>query len=336
MSEVIFFCSAYNDISFILAEIEYKNYQKSLVYVNNNIGVFEFLKTLNVEGMELEFLESKLKNNFNPIHWLNEFVNLNFRLHYKFKKIKNKSVYFYATFYDTISMYAAGRLKRNNKLYLGFLPEADEFTEIGRRIYDKVISILYQVPIHTFKSVGIKVSGLSQNFSNNFILKGREISSSELIQIQSKYAYNIQEDIPFILLLSSEEDNGIANVYSSAKEIYLYIVNHCKLEELCIKAHPRIGTASFLLPFKIKEMPNYIPIEYLNLSNCKMVVGINSIALANIASRGVKVVSIMNLISFYSQEIKSSYIKYLEVNSYNNSIIYPCTMDELQSILKNT
>jgi uncharacterized protein YbaR (Trm112 family) len=233
-------------------------------------------------------------------------------------------------------MYAAGQLKRKNNLYLGFFPEADEFTEIGRRIYDKVISILYQVPIHTFKSVGIKVSGLSQNFSNNFILKGREIPSSELIQIQNKYAYNIHEGIPFILLLSSEEDNGIANVYSSAKEIYLYIVNHCKLEELCIKAHPRIGAASFLLPFKIKEMPNYIPIEYLNLSNCKMVVGINSIALANIASRGVKVVSIMNLISFYSQEIKSSYIKYLEVNSYNSSIIYPCTMDELQSILKNT
>jgi hypothetical protein len=333
--EAVFFCSAFNDISFILAEIEYKKCQKSLIYVTNNFGVFQFLQKLNVTGMELEFLETKLKNNINPIHWFIEFCNLNFRLYYKFKAIKNKSVYFYATYYDTLSMYAIGQLKNKNKLYLGFLPEPDEFIHSRRRLYDKIISILYQVPINTYKSVGIKVSGLSQAYLKNFIIKGRRIPSSELINIQNNYAYQLKDDKTYILLLSSEEDDGIANVYSSAKDIFLYILNHYKLDELCIKAHPRVGPASFLMPFKIREMPVFVPIEFLNLSNCKLAIGINSIALANIASRGKKVVSIMNLMSFYSEEIRSSYIKYLEVNSFNNSISYPKTMDELQSILKN-
>jgi hypothetical protein len=333
--KVVFFCSAYNDISFILAEIEHKVYENCLVYVTNNIGAFQFLKTIPIKGMELEFLESKLKNNSNPIHWLKEVYNVHVGLYFKFKAIKNSSIYFHATYYDTISMYAAGQLKNDNKLYLGFLPEADEFIENGRRFYDRVISVLYKVPIHTFKSVGVKVSGLSENFLNKFILKARDIPSLELIQIQNKYSYKLLEDKPFILLLSSEEDSGIVNVYSSAEDIYLFIIKLLNIDEVCIKAHPRIGAASFITPLKIRQMPSYIPIEYLNLSNCKLVIGINSIALANIASRDIKVVSIMKMMNFFSEEILYSYINYLDVNCKEKQIFYPTTIDELMKLLRN-
>ena len=334
--DAVFFCSAFNDISFILSEIKYKKYQKSLVFVTNNIGVFQFLKTLAIKGMELEFLESKLKINLNPIDWLKEIFNVNVALYFKFKSIKNSSIYFYATYYDTISMYAAGQLKYNNKLYMGLLPEAYEFVENGRRLYDKVISILYKVPIHTYRSVGINVSGLSQDFLNKFTIKGRDIPSSELIQIQNKYSYKLLEDKQYVLLLSSEEDSGIMNVYSSAEDIYLFIIKYLNKDEVCIKAHPRIGEASFLTPCKIRQMPSYIPIEYLNLSNCKMVIGINSIALANIASRGIKVVSIMKMMKFFSDEILQSYINYLNVNCKEKHIFYPTTIDELIKLLKST
>lgn len=334
-TEAVFFCSAYNDLSYILAEIKFINYQTILVFVVNNYGVYQFLESLGVEGMKLKFLTTNLKRNHNPLHWLREFFYLHFWLRYELIKIKNLPIYFYATFYDTTSMYAAGQLKRNNKLYLGYLPDPGEYTQVGRRLYDRIISFLYLAPIHTYRGInGNIISGLSSSFIKNYINYGRHISKQELIDIQSDKSLSLQGIEPHILLLTSIEDAGIPNVWLSTENIYLSIIDQFRSEEIYIKAHPRLGMAPFLTSFKFKEIHSFIPIEFMDVSKCRMVIGISSIALCHFASKGVKTISVLNLMQFESGEIRDSNINFLKENTLQHEIFFPNTLAELLAVLK--
>ncbi|MHA8090227.1 hypothetical protein U8593_07990 [Aquirufa antheringensis] len=332
--KAIFFCSAYNDISYILAEVKFNMYDNFLVFVVNNFGAYRFLDSLCIDGMKLTFLRTNLRQNYNPLHWVMEFFYVHFWLFFKLFKIRNLPIYFYATYYDTISIYAAVQLSRNNKLILGYLPDQVEFTHISRRFYDRIISILYLAPIHTYRGInGNVISGLSNTFFNCHFNIGREISIDELIDIQIDYSVTIPDSEFFVILLTSKEDSGITNQYSSVEELYLFVIKQLRFDEIYTKAHPRLGMASFLSPFNFKEIDSNIPIEFLNINNCRMVIGINSIALCHFANKGVKTISILNLMHFESFKIRHLNINYLKQNSYKNDIFFPNTLDDLVDII---
>jgi hypothetical protein len=265
-----------------------------------------------------------------------EFCYLHFWLTYKLAKIWNLPIYFYATYYDTISMFAAVQLRKKNELILGYLPDQFEFTQISRRIYDRFISILYLAPIYTYRGInGNVISGLSIRFINNHFKVLRNISFEELNDVQKDNALSMPHIKSHILLLTSTEDSGIPNLYSSVEELYLFIINHFHSKEVYIKAHPRLGIASFLSPFKFSEIYSFIPIEFYSFNNCRMVIGINSIALCHSARKGVKTISILNLMQFKSDLIRDMNINYLKDNSFNSEIHFPKTLDDLVKILNN-
>ena len=332
-NEAVFFCSAFNDISYILAEINYKKYDTILIFIVNNSGAFQFFDSLKIKGVKLKFIKTRLNNNLNPIHWIKEFTYVHFYLYFLFRKITKLPVYFYTTFYDKICMYAAFQLKNNNFLYLGYYPEPSEFICRKRRLYDSIISLLYFAPIHSFTSSYFNVSGLSDKFVKKYFLKERDVHISERNYIQNKYSVKFSDKKPFILILSSKEDDGIIKVHSSTKKIFLYILHQFKTEDFFLKAHPRIGPATFLSHYNINVIPSFVPIEFIDFTNCKLVIGLNSIALSNIASKGIRVLSLINLIDFSSEHIRQNFIHYLNTNCTNYKIDYPNSFNSLKIYL---
>jgi hypothetical protein len=332
----VFFCSAYNDISFILFQLEKSNFSTSLVYVVNNLGIYQFLLSLNVSDLSVHFIETKLKKSYNPLNWLEEFYFLNFQFGLELKQIRSKTIFLSATFYDCLSMFAAGRLKNYNKLYLWFAPESDEFRLCHQKISDKLRTLLYRVPIQTYNSVGSNVSGLSSKFTNQHISQVKSFQKIDLIDIQSKYAFKFTSEKPYVLILSSKEDEGVEHVYHSTKNIFLKIIDFCKNEKLLLKSHPRLGPSNFLSQFKFHFLPENIPLEFLDLQDCKLVIGTNSIALAHIADRGIISVSLLKMMDFYTEDVRNSYIKYLNVNNKNQLIKYPENLDILKLLIQNS
>lgn len=333
--DAVFFCSAFNDITFVLHEIERNNYSNYLIYITNNVGVYNFFLTIRFNRRQLRFVKSKLMNPRNPFDWIIEYFNLRLTLHSHLCRIDGSKIFLSATYYDIVSMYSAGVLKERNKLFILSTPGVEEFVLTNQRLFDKLLSVLLNVPICTFISVGRKVSGLNLNFIQNFISATKKRDKFELLQVQSKYLYSLPFRGPFILILCSKDDDGIQNFYNSTVGIFNKILSFKDRFKLVFKFHPRLGPPSFFNNNDLEVLPLDVPLEFLDLKNCSLVIGTNSIALSNLAEKGLGVVSLLNLMEFYSEIIRVEYINYLKINNPKLSINYPSTLEELSNLITN-
>ena len=98
--------------------------------------------------------------------------------------------------------------------------------------------------------------------------------------------------------------------------------------ELFIKGHPRLGGTKGIESLCNFSIPKNIPSEFIDTSQFKKIIGIESFSLVYQANSSDLVFSIIELLSFHNLDDKIKFINYLNINS-NNKINFPKNISEL-------
>lgn len=113
-------------------------------------------------------------------------------------------------------------------------------------------------------------------------------------------------------------------------EIFGIISKYYPENEIASKYHPGYPEAEKTVVKTGDVLPDYIPAEFLYNDGVKMYLGAFSSAIANV-EQGL-VVSIMDLISFKSNEMKET-IKKILVDMSRSEILFPKSLEEFEKIL---
>ncbi len=324
----VFFCSAYNDVSHILAFIEEERMVENLIIVSNLQQCYKFIETLNIPDTELIFIKSKLISLKNPIYWFKERKNIKQIKKDILLQIKNADIIFFASFYDLLTCKCVDILKQQNKVFLS-IPIEDDFVPYSRStLKDKLLSILYNIRFQSFKRFKNQVVGLPLPYVQEHFILNRHVTEEMLILARKKYSYKIEKNSnSFILFLDSSDsyDKFIDNYIHDILTLFDFLTNF----NTYVKGHPRLGLSTIVRNYNFKKIDSSIPIEFIDFSKCKCVIGIESIALANIANQGVKAISLLNYFDFKDSGNRNGWINYLE-RYCTTTIHYPRSMKEIE------
>jgi hypothetical protein len=328
---IILFCSANNDLTYILAFIERYPEQSHHVFVSGLKNCFDFGLSLNLPNTYFYYLESKLDKLRNPISWIFEFFNLQYIKIKYLKGFENCQVYFFTIYYDSIVISCVEYLRRRkNKIALGIsmdeMPEkkcTDILTLMKRLIY-RVHFVNYNLGMYQ------NFIGLPDSYINQKAIRRESIEFIELKNVWKKYSKKIEGEDKYILFIDADHDYaGMSQKSKNTAKILLQLLS---TKNTFTKGHPRLGRTNFSKDFNFNELDRHLPLEFYNLSNCYAIIGFYSYALVNLSNMGLPVISLLSLFDFESSESKTLKINYLK--SSFNDIFFPETITELDSILK--
>jgi len=155
-----------------------------------------------------------------------------------------------------------------------------------------------------------------------------QASEEELNAVRKKYASSAAGSRPYVLMLDSEENyEGLAA--ESGERVIADVFALLSRFNTLVKGHPRLGSSHYSVDRRFQQIIPHIPIEFVDLSNCRCVVGYYSIALANIANMGIKAISLLKVMPYIDTNVRQSRILYLEQYAPNR-ILYPLTTKELE------
>lgn len=113
--------------------------------------------------------------------------------------------------------------------------------------------------------------------------------------------------------------------------IFDVVLRHYPEKEIARKYHPGHGFNKDVIEIG-QELPIYIPAELLYNEKVQIYLGISSTAIANV--RGGQAISIIDLISFNSDELRVRFKERLIKNS-RTEILFPSSLEELDRIISN-
>jgi hypothetical protein len=322
----IFFCSAYNDISYILSLINRKPNEHYLIFVVNLPLCYKFIHSLKIKNVDIIHIETKLKKIKNPFYWIYEWINIK-NIKKKFlANIINTDVFFFASFIDLLTCSCINILKDKNTIYHP-VPLDKDFESTSTRLKDYIMSVIYGVKFQTFNHMNCKVAGLPFNYLKKHVNFDLYITEEELIKIRKQFAISIEDKLGFLLLLDSSDDyTELTNENLDEVE---KIFNVIKKYNVILKCHPRLGCSDFTRKYKFKVVESFIPSEFVDFTNCRCVISVGSISLANFAKMGVKAISLLKLLPYSDEKLCQSRIKGLEQYA-KGLIIYPTNLKELE------
>jgi hypothetical protein len=329
--EWVFFCQAYNDVGYILAEVNKLIGVKILIIVVNNRGILQFFRELGLIN-DLVYFETKTKRG-KYIDIAKEFLYLKHVNNKYLRNIYDTNIVFYASFYDLLTCFCIRKLVRNNQVFLG-IPLEDEFKPIKQTFKGFLYSLIYRSPIGSYMYGEELVFGLSLGFIKNKIRMRPNITNEILHEAIKRYSITVDSSFKsFILLLDSNDESlkkRIDEFESKLENIY----NVFRKRNTVVKCHPRLGESNVCGKFDFKRLNPMIPVEFYAMNKNDFVVGINSISLANMANNGFKVISIVEIVT-NDYNIISEVKNYL--NKYSDAeIYYPKNINELKIIIDET
>jgi len=325
----VYFCSAYNDVSHILALIEREPQSRHCIIIVDIQQCYTFVKTLPIENTDVIFIQSKLHKPKNPFNWFLEWENLRNIKKKILDAIIDVKIIFFSSFFDRITCYCITRLKSKNKVFLS-IPIEETFKPTQRRILDFGYSVLYGVRFDTFYYINKKVTGLPLTYIKQNVKQDIQVKNSELFAARKKFSKHLSGNEQFILLLDAECNyDGLINSDNSVIHTLFGLLTKFNV---LVKGHPRLGLSSFSLNAKFSQIDSYIPVEFIDFSICCCVVGSWSIALANTATMGVKSISLLKLLPYADENLRQARINYLEQYA-PSKMLYPTTLEELENEL---
>jgi hypothetical protein len=134
------------------------------------------------------------------------------------------------------------------------------------------------------------------------------------------------------VLFLDAEDNFSKKINNYTQDISR-VFNKLTYYNTYIKGHPRLGHSKLALNYNFKILDNSFPVEFIDLSNCKCIIGVNSIALANIANRNISTISLLKYLDYRDPKIRKETIDYLEMYCMS-SIYYPESFEDFEALLK--
>ena len=330
--DIILFCSANNDLTYILAFIERNPDQSHHVFISGLKNCFHFGLSLNLPNTHFYYTESKLVNLRNPIKWIFEFFNLQYIKIKYLRQFKNCQVYFFTIYYDSLVISCVEYLRRRkNTIVLGI--SMDERPEKkGTDILTLMKRLIYRVNFVNY-NLGMYQNfvGLPDSYINHNAIRREFIEFIELKNVWKKYSKTIEGEDKYILFIDADHD--YAGMSQKSKNTAKILFQLLSTKNTFTKGHPRLGRTNFSKDFNFKELDRQLPVEFYNLSNCYAIIGFYSYSLVNLSNMGLPVISLLSLFDFESSQARALKINYLKC-SFNN-IYFPETVSELESIIKN-
>ena len=115
------------------------------------------------------------------------------------------------------------------------------------------------------------------------------------------------------------------------KSIFDVVLRYYPEKEIARKYHPAHELNKDVIEVG-EELPIYIPAEFLYNVNVQIYLGISSYSIVNVT--GGQAISLINLISFKSDKLKTQY-KEMLIKASRSEILFPLSLEELEEIIIN-
>lgn len=324
--DILLFVQAAADLRYALDIIDKNRNKKIQLYVIHVKGVYDYVSSLNLQNVKIKFQDYfslkvkdvrtylKVKKQLN-IFWKKEFSGNSYEVIYFFSrfydfhtasiivKLGNKNIIYY-DHYDTSSIINDKKIDKFSLLYLKnkyiafvvSLVSGTDFISVYRKRYLEF----------NYKKYGIE---------RHLITKQVKVNK------EFKYKANGIEHSNSVVFLLSPDELNMVNKKSllKLKEIILFLKNEGY--KLYLKGHPRLGTPQLFIELFDKEIPNYVPTEFLLYKEFSFTIGVISSGLVYPSLlNNRKVYSVVNLLEFNNNEDKRFFSDFLKEHSKNNII----------------
>jgi hypothetical protein len=258
--------------------------------------------------------------------WYNEMKEI-FKIYSFSKKQANSSVYTISLYFDLQSLMLLRLLNKKNKIFLFRSKDLISNFIICKNDYKTFFwSILYQTKFQKYTTYSTSTIGLSNKWIDKYITEYNFTQIPLLDKNIDNYRILPPTDATFVLLIfSAEEEREIGQL--QLKNIISFLNLKFPNLKFIFKGHPRIGSPKIFSDFNYFEIDKHQPIELLDLSNCKKVFGMGSLALANISNSNIDVFSLIHFLPNNLIEYKKNTIEYLL--SHSKSIKFPENLNQI-------
>ena len=99
-------------------------------------------------------------------------------------------------------------------------------------------------------------------------------------------------------------------------------------KDVYIKTHPQYEYHEYLNKFKVIKIEKTIPFEFINVKNCKFIVGISGASM--LIEDDIPIISLINIV--YAKE-SEEYLYLAKQLKRNPKILFPNSFEEFQNIL---
>lgn len=324
----IYICNSYNDIQYILSHLV-KSYRSSVIVVFNHKGIFDYFSTINHDNFELFFFENRLLNVTKLKFWINEIKEI-FKI-WRFSKMYNySSVYTINLYFDLQSLMLLNFLNKANKIFVFRSPELlYNFHPCKNDFKTLFWSIIYFTKFQKYKTYQTFTLGLSNDWIIKNTIDYNLIDNPLVDKNINCFRLKPPTKSPFLLLVFSSEEEKMFG-YKNFINLIETLLSQFKNFEFVVKGHPRIGSPLAFESFNFKTINKNLPLELVDLSNCKMVFGLGSVALSNIATTEIEVYSLIHLLPSSLSKYKLDTFDYL--NSQSDRVHFPVDLNKIKQL----
>lgn len=363
MKQTVIFCESYVQIDNTLAVVEDTSADNriTLVIINHD-ELVKFFKLVRVklclENIYLVQIKTYsdpviLRSLFKPIRLLSRIVlqriYLNGLYERYFRQYQNADIHFFCRCFGNYTFFFLQRLaKRNNITYTADIvyhdrPIVTNPTSIREAVMlfrDKLTFGLSsqrgRSDFATFDTVSVIPESFIQRHTARRIENEERCRLIRESKIKSRLGLSDSYDVVYFDSPLLEYD-FISNPEVLRKQlngIFNMIREFFREDKIALKFHPGEDGNKKLIDFGgMNIIEDFIPGEFLCGGNVKLYMGIMSNALANIPEEDWKIISIIDLISFKSEEYRSK-CKNMLLGRAKGEILFPSRREELGAILK--
>lgn len=313
MKEILIFCSAPADIKYALTLREQQPQAHCRIFVLHLKDLALFLRTLHLpERTKVEFIPfpsktiavKRIWNNLDIRYYLDRMKKTHF------SQTKNCRIYFFSPYMNWVLFSFLQVLKPNNQLvYVSYLPQAEP-GPIRLSLVDR--QMLFWTRWVTRADLVYRRYHLMLVPVWHAMNEVERINAPDYQQTAKKYAWRsptLQPAGNNILFFP-----GCETLTKNLRQVTEEVIQRLKTAgaEIFVKPHPRLGCPAWLLAAGVKQIPKYVPAEFLDLSVFSGVVGCESTALAEAAvCSNIPCISLIDLLDYHNPASSDFYKEYV-------------------------
>ena len=323
---------------------EYKNTSHVKIVVVNVYSNFEFIKSLSLADVEIIFCECPLihKRHIVFISSFKKYIHKFWDAH--LDVISKGDVFFFSASFDWVTAYFVKNLSSKEGVkvhYAGFnTTEVILKESYENGIVNKGLSLKDYVLLCVLKAItGIWFDFLKKLPCISFPYFKYGIDFKPILlqtDAISPYKYDIPGATENCVLLFTttwvyESEDVLIHVDRRVCEIIESIKS--RGYQVVAKGHPRFGIAKCIEHTVDIVLPNYVPAEFINTRNIKLIIGINSAAIIYYAVHtDVKTVSLLKMVDGISKELVEENV-HLMKKMCGDMMLIPDSLQDLWNLL---
>jgi hypothetical protein len=320
---LLIFCQSPSDVKYLLSIYNnYRGYNLS-IFVINVRSIYDFLVSLQLNVVELKFIEYNFVDFKNPISILREKIRIRKLKSLYLNYYQNVNVIFFSRFEDWLtSSFILYFLLRSEKVfYLNHYDDAISSSNVvseEARFSRRVLGLILKY-----------VTGVNFLMTREFRYPEFPVSRYEIIELKptvdpkiyTQYSVNFEFqnfNTKKVLFFISPPDVLMYNIdyYNNLSWNIINILINWNYK-VYIKGHPRLGLPTFLQNLKldkwgIEVLPEGIPGDFIDFDHFEFCLGIDSTILPMTAEKQiVDVLCLINLFEYKEESIYNEIKEYL-------------------------